>query len=297
LYLTNNDCNFSVHKLLGIPRSTMWAHIDELEKETGLILINRQKQHTTFTDAGLAFIPFAQKMYEAYEEGLYAARHPSHEEVHGEIFVSTTEAVASTWMTPSIKRFHRQHPQLRVHILAEDKIDRRTEMTADIILRPIEQKGFFTRKWYIKYTHALFASREYLDKIGMPLHPDDLLEHCIIGYGDHEFSYFEDINWHLKGQGYGLPRLAPSLTINSTSGIVTAVKEGIGVASIPVESRQIFDIEIVQVLPEVQGPILRSYFCQRNGVSKNTQRNIAIFEDFFLENLRNMGIQIYHATA
>jgi DNA-binding transcriptional LysR family regulator len=94
-----------------------------------------------------------------------------------------------------------------------------------------------------------------------------------------------------------LPRLAPSLTINSTSGIVTAVKEGIGVASIPVESRQIFDIEIVQVLPEVQGPILRSYFCQRNGVSKNTQRNIAIFEDFFLENLRNMGIQIYHATA
>ena len=62
LFLAENDCNFSGHKILGIPRSTMWSHISELETETGLKLIERRKQNSSFTEEGRTFIPFAMKI-------------------------------------------------------------------------------------------------------------------------------------------------------------------------------------------------------------------------------------------
>ena len=45
-------------------------------------------------------------------------------------------------------------------------------------------------------------------------------------YGEYEFSYFEDVNWHLKGKKFNLPKLTPSLSINSTGALYRASSEG-----------------------------------------------------------------------
>ena len=46
LLLAENDCNFDVHTILGIPRSTLWGYVAELEKETGLKLVERRRTNS-----------------------------------------------------------------------------------------------------------------------------------------------------------------------------------------------------------------------------------------------------------
>ena len=64
--LAETNCDFNVHKALGIPRSSMWSYISDLEKDLGKKLINRKKQSLSFTSAVKDFIPFAYKIYETY---------------------------------------------------------------------------------------------------------------------------------------------------------------------------------------------------------------------------------------
>src|SRR5438552_1539976 len=88
--LAESNCDFNVHKALGIPRSSMWSYITDLEKTLKKQLINRKKQGLTFTAAGEEFIPHAYKIYQAYEESLNMAVGLEDSSVEGEILVSMT---------------------------------------------------------------------------------------------------------------------------------------------------------------------------------------------------------------
>lgn len=74
LYLVHHHCDFRGHKILGIPRSTMWAHINELEAATGLKLIERRKQNSSLTKEGRYFAPYAERMVTYFEEGVIKAK-------------------------------------------------------------------------------------------------------------------------------------------------------------------------------------------------------------------------------
>ena len=290
--LAENDCDFGIYRALGIPRTSMWNHVSELEKETGLTLVVRKKQHTSFTDEGLAFIPYARKIYEAFEQGVTQAKKNDLETISGQIVISTTQAVASTWLIQSIKKFNSLHPHLRVTILASDKLSSKTIQASDIILRPIGVTEDFKKIWNVAYQHALFASKEYLKNRGTPKTPDDLKDHCIIAYGESEFTGFDEINWHLKGKQYGLPKLYPTLTINNTVSIYSAASEGIGICSTPIESNIIYDGKLTRVLPDIQGPTLKTYFCEKINTSKAKQKNILIFREFLKSYLQGIRVNV-----
>lgn len=66
LTLADNNCDFGVHKVLCIARSTMWSHITEIEGELNIQLIHRRKKNSTFTEDGLEFIPYARKIFDTY---------------------------------------------------------------------------------------------------------------------------------------------------------------------------------------------------------------------------------------
>lgn len=296
LFLAENDCNFSGHKILGIPRSTMWSHISELEAETGLKLIERRKQNSSFTEEGRTFIPYAMKIVRTFEEGLAQAKSQDNDEIEGTIVVSMTNAIAYTWSMQSIKDFHSKYPNLRVNIIADDFVSKHTENSADILLRPIGNNPNLIKKWHIAYHNGLFARKDYIARMGVPKSPDDLLAgHSIMGYGEHEFSYFEDINWHLKGK-WGLPKLTPTLTINSTSALFLAAAEGIGICSAAVEASQYYGMNLVRVLPQIDGPVSKTYFCTRANVSASTQSNIDIFRIYFEQYATAMGIKIHYES-
>ncbi|HUX80554.1 MAG TPA: LysR family transcriptional regulator [Alphaproteobacteria bacterium] len=290
--LAESNCDFNVHKMLGIPRSSMWSYISDLEKTLGKKLINRKKQSLSFTAAGEEFIPYAHKIYQTYEESLVNTQNAEDSTIGGDIFISTTTAIAPQWSMGGIKKLYAKFPNLRLHITASDEITRDEENASDVLIRPFGDSENFRKVWCINYHHGLFASQDYLNKRGIPEVPEDLLSHSVIGYGEHSFSYYDEINWHLKGQGYGLPKLKPALTINSTKAIYDAAKNDLGICSSPIESNKIYSGNLIRVLPQIVGPNIKTYFCVKKSAIGRKLRGILTFNTYFETYLKQIGIEV-----
>ena len=295
IFLSRNNCDFGGHKVLGIPRSTMWAHVNELEKELGVKLVNRKKQSTSLTEEAKSFIPYAIKLLDVYQEGILSAHGKDAQEVKSELVVSTTAAVSSSWLMPSLKDFFEKHHNLRLNVLAYDALTKQAQRTADILLRPMDDEELegFKKIWYIPYNHGLFASPDYLERHGVPKSPEDLLSHRVLAYGEHEFTYFDDINWHIKGK-HGIPKLTPSITVNSTVSLFNAAKAGLGVISAPVESNDIYKGNLISVLPQIKGPTIKTLFCMRKTNNVSAQNHMEVFREFMEEYFKEINVKVLY---
>ena len=290
--LSENGCDFGIHTQLGIPRSTLWAYVNEIERETGLKIISRKKQNNLFTEEGRNFLPYARRLIKLFEEGVSQAKTPDSDEPEGEIIIATTLSMANSWIMPSIKCFQEFYPKISLRIISGDAIDTATEMIADIVLRPIAEKDFLVRHWYFSYNLCLFASPDYLDNHGIPESPSDLAKHSVIGYGEHVFSYCPEIDWHLKGRWPGFPKLHPKITINSTLSLYQTAVEGIGICSSAEEANLFYKGKLTRVLPQITGPEVRVYFATKRDASQKLERNVQIFNNFFVNHLKNLGIEV-----
>ncbi len=290
--LAESNCDFGVHKTLGIPRSSMWSYISDLEKTLGKRLINRKKQHLSFTAAGQDFIPFARLIYQTYEESLVNAKSVNDASFDGDILISVTSAIGFQWSMKSIKKLYTEYPLLKLHISASDTITKDEENAYDVHIRPFGGSDQYDKVWYINYNHGLYASQSYIDHMGMPQTPEDLFSHRMIGYGEHKFSYFDDINWHLKGHGYGLPKLKPALTINSTRANFEAATYGLGICSYSHQSNEGDHEHLIRILPDIVGPTIKTYFLIKKDLPGRKLRSIQIFRTYFEKYVREQGIEI-----
>jgi len=281
-------------KILGLPRTTIWNNIADLEKSLKKKLINRKRQSLSLTTEGEDFVPNAYKLYQIYEDSVVGSSEAKEEEVEGDLLISTTKAVALGWSMDSIKEFCAEVPKLVLKIIASDTISREEEKAYDVLIRPFGNLEEYKKLWHMSYHHGLFASKEYIEKMGMPKIPQDLLEHKIIGYGDYKFSYFDDIDWHLKGSDYGLPNLKPSLLINMTKAIYEAAERGMGICSAPIESNKLYRGNLVRILPEINGPTIHSYFCVKKNATRKKLKNSEIVSNYFQKFLKGQGIKIYY---
>ena len=291
--LAENNCDFGISKILGIPRSSMWASITDLEKTLGKKLIHRKKQNVSFTPEGEEFIPYARTIYETFEESLAASIDGHETDVGGDVIISATQAFALGWPVTNINELWGQFPNVRLHITASDSLSKEEANASDVLIRPFPDSEVFRKVWYASYHHGLFASAEYLAKHGTPTSPEDLLSHRIIGYGDHEFSYFEDINWHLRGHSYGLPRLKPSITINSTRAIFDAACQGLGICSTPVEANTSYTGTLVRIFPDIIGPTCKVFFCIKKTATGRKLNSINAVKDYFEVYLRQNRVPVH----
>ena len=284
------DCDTNTYKRLFIPRSTMWSHVDEVEKFLGLVLIKRGRPNYLTVD-GLRFLPIANQLISSFETGLNQLQKKEHEG-KGELVVSATFA-SIIWLIPSIKEFHDIYPNLKIFIIAEDNLSDSMTKKADVLIRPFDDTppAGFHPHWRIRYRMALFASRDYLAKYGIPKKPEDLKNHCILAYGQ-PFHGVSNVDWHLQGKKYGLPDLTPTLKINSTRALFDAARNGIGIISNPIESLAIYHEELIHVLPDIAGPVVETKFCMRISDDEQKNINMRIFSSFFEKNLPSLDIVI-----
>lgn len=288
--LAEHNCDFGIHRQLGIPRSTLWAHINEIEKETGIKCIIRKKQNNLFTEEGRNFLPYAQRIVNAFDEGLSKKESTDPEKPAGELIIATTTSIAASWLMCGIRSFKKDYPNIQLKIIADDYISTTTERMADILFRPLEEKDFLTRHWHVTYHFGLWAHPTYIQEYGKPKTPADMVNHHVLGYGEHIFSYFSDIDWHLKGRWGNLPRLYPDLTINSTKSLYLAAQQGLGICSAAQQSNLFYAGNLERILPEIDGPSISVYFCSKEEMSPKLEKNVNIFNDFFADYLQSIGV-------
>jgi len=271
-------------EFLNISQSALSRSIQQLEDRLGIKLFYRHPRGLTLTSQGEIMAPIIGKFLNDIEmatEKLYEEE----KEPKGPFRIVASHGLINFFLLPYIPGFLELYPDVRLTFVANDAIPSLEFGEAHIMIRPYvhgtEGEGLI-QKHLITNHVGLYASKDYLEKFGVPKTPEDLDHHRLIAFGDHaEAAYFNAMNCHLTiGANPGCMR-EPFLQVNLPSARLYLAEEGAGVCAISKEHPGLENLKLVQVLPEVQLPTVESYYIYPKELEKS--KKVIAFRDYLIE--------------
>jgi len=204
---------------LGLSQSAVSHKIKRLETSLDCDLLDRRPGGPMFTAAGEDLLDYASKILGLHDEALLSLSRTS---VAGRVALGLTEDTTCSHLSSILGRFRRLHPQVAV----------RTKVRMSLVLRDMLERSELDAAILQVFSHEvrptdLVLSRE---KLHWVRHPDFVLP----PEGPLPFLSFDDDcfyrHWALDiGQDSGVV-LENVFECSSSSGIVSAVMAGLGVA-------------------------------------------------------------------
>ncbi len=269
---------------LNLSQSAVSRQVSALESSLQVSLFYRHARGLKPTEQGEMLYRTAHdvfaKLAMAEARITESKEHPT-----GPLKITTTVAFGSVWLTSRIKKFVNLYPEIDVSlVLADTELDlSMREADAAIRMEPPSQADLI-QKHLLKMRYHVYAAPSYLEERGTPLNPEDLDDHSLIVYGEDARPPVDNLNWLLEaGTKNGLKR-RPSLQVNSIYGIFRAVQSGLGIGALPdYMSREVGNL--VEVLPELRGPTLDTYFVYAEELRKS--KRIVVLRDFLVNEMRS----------
>ena len=267
---------------LNLSQSAVSRQISTLEESLQVKLFHRHARGLKLTEQGDRLFRTAHEVYGklAMAEARIAE---SRERPQGPLKITTTVAFGSIWLTSRIKDFVGLYPDIEVSlVLADNELDlSMREADAAIRMTPPLQPDLIQRH-LMTMSYHVYAAPGYLKEKGMPKTAEDLDNHQLVVYGEDAKPPIENLNWLLEvGVKDGGSR-KPVLRVNSIYGIFRAVQSELGIAALPdYMSREAGNL--VEVLPEIEGPSIDVYFVYPEELRKN--KRIGVLRDFLVGKL------------
>ncbi|MBK6740166.1 MAG: hypothetical protein IPG64_21210 [Haliea sp.] len=152
-----------------------------MEERFGTPLFVRAGRRMQLTDSGKAILDSARRMESemlAIERSLQAQSTA----LRGEVTISATEGTGTEWLTPVLRDFHREYPEILLNVQIESRAVDLIHREADIALRlgqPVQPELIARRLVTVGF--GLYASQAYLDSAPPLRSLDDLPLHKIAG--------------------------------------------------------------------------------------------------------------------
>ncbi len=162
------------------PVSQVSRAIARLEARCGVRLMHRTTHGLSLTDEGDTFAAHARRLVDTRDE-LAAAMHIKRGGPSGWVRVAVSPVLAETMIAPSLPSLHEAYPQLQIDILADDRMHDMARDGIDIAIRtgwPVGDNLIARR--IAEHGRRLCAAPAYLQRFGLPQHPDDLAQHRLI---------------------------------------------------------------------------------------------------------------------
>lgn len=268
---------------LNLSQSAVSRQISALEENLGTSLFHRHARGLILTEQGEELFRTAGEIYGkiARAEGILKDKK---DKPSGDLRVTASVGIGSTWLTPRLKEFIEVYPDIRVDLILEDRSLDLGMREADIALRlqKATQPDLIQRRLFIGGYH-IYASVGYLDKFGTPASMEALREHKIVLYGAHTDLPFKFMNYIEQGGDARAKPIQPVLRINSIYGILKAVESGIGIAALP-DYIAFGNDRVVRILRDVEAPVMETWFVYPEEL-RNSKR-VAVFRDFLMEKVR-----------
>ncbi len=264
---------------LNLSQSAVSRQISALEESLNVSLFHRHARGLILTEQGELLYRTAHEVF-AKLAMAEAQLSESKDRPKGQLKVTTTVALGSTWLTPRMGEFLEVYPDVTVDLLLDDRELDLSMREADVAIRmaPPRQPELIQRHLMTVHMHV-YAAPSYIKRYGLPKSPEDLEQHKVIVYGEETRPPVPDVNWLLKlgVKGDGLRR--PSLTVNNVYAIQRAAQAGLGLAALP-EFMVQGTSNLVRVMPDIEGPRIDAYFVYPEEL-RNSKR-IQVFRDFLL---------------
>lgn len=169
-------------RALGITQPTVGRHVAALEAALEQPLFTRTQAGLVPTDAARALQGYAASMHstaaalerEAFSQG---------QGVQGTVRVSASEVVGVEVLPPALARLRREYPQLRIELVATNRVQDLLRREADIAIRmAMPRQTALVARRIGPVELGLFADAGYLAQHGTPAALADLQDHALIGF-------------------------------------------------------------------------------------------------------------------
>lgn len=211
--------------------SVLSTAVSQLEDELGVRLLHRTTRRLSLTEIGQDFYAKCQDMLASADAAQeLVAEHSG--EIAGRLRISAASDVAEKIILPALAPLARAHPKLLLDIMVDDHIVDMTTQSIDLAIRSgwMRDSSLVARK--LSDLHeVLVASPAYLSHYGIPLAPDDLRTHRIIG-----LSRFADPTTLVFKNRQGSTariNMTPGAMTDSVRMLCELALEGFGVARLP----------------------------------------------------------------
>lgn len=268
---------------LNLSQSAVSRQISALEENLGTSLFHRHARGLILTEQGEELFRTAHDIYGkvARAEGILKDKK---DKPSGDLRVTASVGLGSTWLTPRLKEFIEVYPEIRLDLILEDGELDLGMREADIAIRLTKatQPDLIQRPLFVGGYH-IYASVGYLDKHGTPMVMEDLRDHKIVLYGAHTDLPFQGMNYIENVGNAETGFIEPVLRINSIYGILKAVESGIGIAALP-DYIAYGNEKVVRILRDVDVPPMETWFVYPEEL-RNSKR-VAVFRDFLLRKVK-----------
>ncbi|MBY0335101.1 MAG: LysR family transcriptional regulator [Acetobacteraceae bacterium] len=269
---------------LALSQSAVSRQIQALEEALSVPLFHRHARGLILTEAGETLNRTVREVFAklAMTEALLTE---GREKPAGRLKITTTTGFGSAWLAPRLTRFLTQYPDINVSVLLDDADLDLAMREADVAIRmhPPKQPDLIQRH-VASFGWKVVASPDYLKREGTPQRPEDLDEHRILVWGDYR-PPVEDVNWLAElGKRPGQQRRA-MVEMNSLTGMLRAVRSGLGIAAIPDYLGAELD-GLTPLLPDIKTPRINAYFVYPEEMRHS--KRVSVFRDFLVQELAGL---------
>lgn len=257
-----------VAKQQGLNRSAVSRSVSRLEKQLGVKLLHRSPHYVGLTEAGLIFYKHSVELDEAVQRATESVC-GYEQRIVGDLSIAVPSSIGAALMPGIIQKFHTAFPDMTLNFqFGETKVDLPSH-GLDVEIRITEQiPDFVSSSRQIGTTHqVLVASPDYIDRRGLPLHLEDLGNHCCLALSGPARSR---IAWRFTQSKHTIEvPVDCGITANTDLALILAACLGQGILYIPELS---VSSELVRgrlriILPDCHDPQpygIHAIYSQRN---------------------------------
>lgn len=270
---------------LGLTKAAVSKSVARLERELGVVLINRSPRSFSLTEAGRRFFEHAIQVDSALEAAI-ASVSGNGQEVAGNLAVSMPTSLGAAVMPALIDRLQAAWPKLTLGVqFTEREVDVIGE-GIDVAIRVAQRldDSMLLSKRLGNTPRVLAAAPGYLARHGVPKDVRDLKSHRCLALGT---PTRPRTVWRFRDRNHGAVEVPVDCVVAADSElmlVLAACMDG-GVLYLPklLVGGELAQGRLVQILPEFTDP--REYGIYALYPNRNPPAKVRAFIDFLLREL------------
>jgi len=266
---------------LGVAKSAVSRRLKELEEHLGAELFHRTTRRMNLTETGRSFYQQAVRILEDVIEAELSASQ-AHGDLQGSLKVALPLSFGLMHLGPAINEFMQQHPQIEFDLDFNDREVDLMQEGFDLAIRiaNLPDSSLIARK-LAPIQPVMCASPEYLQRMGTPQSPEELINHQCLVYNllrDYE-------HWHLL-DAENKPikiKIRPHLKASNGGFLTDVAVSGQGIIYVPsfIVHKEIERGELKPILTDYKGPQTAAYAIYPQ--TRHLSQRVRAFVDFLVK--------------
>ena len=263
--------------------------ITALEEHLKVKLLNRTTRHVRITEAGHRYLDDARRIL-ADADAADEAAAGINAEPRGHLSITAPVLFGRIFVMPGIVNYLEQYPETNISAQFMDRNVNLLEEGVDVGIRIGELPDSSMRALRVGSVRlVLCASSTYLQKHGLPQHPEELLSHTIIASsaGNNAVDWRFNMQKSSKSPKEKILRIKPRLTTTTNDSAIAAAVTGFGIARLLSYqiAPQLASGELKIILSDCEPTPRPIHIIHREG--RYTSTRVRAFIDLMAEQLRS----------